>query len=77
MKAVSVKPGKYAPMGNKIAPAKSAIAPVSPAATGPKSIAATTTGINANPIFIFHIDMERNLESTISIATKHAIITVR
>ena len=72
---VKVNPGKYGPMGNSIAPKKSAKAPTIPALIGPNLIAAITNGIKANPILMFHADIETNRDKTISKEINNPIIT--
>ena len=67
---VSVNPGKYAPIGNKIAPIKSERAPTAAPANGPYNIPANATATKASPIFWFHTEKERNLDNTTSIAVK-------
>ena len=71
-KAVSVKPGKYAPIGKSSAPMKSARAPTVPAASGPKRMAAITTGMKLKPILMFHALTDRKRDSTISTAVSRA-----
>ncbi len=66
--AVSVKPGKYAPTGNKNAEITSPIAATIPPATGPYKTAAITIGTKLNPIFKFHVCMEKRA-NIISAAT--------
>ena len=66
--AVSVKPGKYAPTGNKNAEITSPIAATIPPATGPYKTAAITIGTKLNSIFKFHVCMEKRA-NIISAAT--------
>jgi hypothetical protein len=64
-KAVSVKPGKYAPVGNKIAPKISHIAEDIPPINGPYKIPMTASGTNPNPILTSGVDIEKNLDKII------------
>src|SRR5690554_955510 len=72
--AVRVKPGKYGPMGNRIAPIKSANAATIPALRGPNIIAAITTGTKLNPIFMFQYEIEQKRDRHISVAASRLII---
>ena len=54
---------------------KSAKAPTIPALIGPNLIAAITNGIKANPILMFHADIETNRDKTISKEINNPIIT--
>ena len=75
MIADNVNPGKYGPIGKSIAPKKSESPAIIAEGNAPKSIAPTTTGMNETPNFIFHNDIEKNLESMICIEIKIAIQT--
>ena len=77
MKDVSEKPGKNAPMGNRVAPRTSATSPTKPALRGPSRMPARTMGIKEKPIFRFQRLMERKRDRIICTATNIAISTKR
>src|SRR5574344_1180764 len=67
-----VKPGKYIPIGNKIAPMLSDKPPTTPAQNGPYSMAQITTGTKAKPIFTTGVEIDKNRDRTISMVTSIA-----
>ena len=67
---MSVKPGKYGPIGKSSAPRKSPSAATTPPQTGPNRMAAIAIGTKLKPIFRFHAFTDRKRFSTISIAVR-------
>ena len=64
-------------MGKSSAPRRSPSAATEPAQTGPYKIAAATTGINARLILSIGVAIERNRESTTSIAISSPKVAIR
>ena len=74
--AVTVKPGKYGPIGKRIAPIKSPRPATKTASNVPSFLAAIKIGTKENPIFKFHKEMDKKRASTTCIAIKIATITM-